>query len=226
MARSIGGLDAAPEWPAVRVRLPDLTGLRVVDLGCGFGWFSRWARQAGAAHVLGLDMSEKMLQRARSDAEDPAIEYRLGDLESLELPAASFDLAHSSLAFHYVSAFARLVRTVHAALSPGARLVFSQEHPIFTAPQKPAWVDDNTGRRSWAMNGYSVEGARTTDWLAPGVVKQHRTLGTILNTLIEAGFVVRHVEDWRPSPSQITAAPGLGADELDRPMFLIVEAVR
>lgn len=226
MARSVGGLDAAAEWPAVRARLPDLRGLRVLDLGCGFGWFSRWAREAGAGAVLGLDVSEKMLARARSDTRDAAIEYRLDDLETLELPAAAFDLAYSSLAFHYVRAFERLVATIHSALAPGGRLVFSQEHPIFTAPEQPGWVEGPGGRRSWPVNGYGVEGPRTTDWLAPGVVKQHRTLGAILNALIDAGFAIRHVEDWRPSQAQIAAAPALGADELDRPTFLIVEAQR
>ena len=53
LPRQVHGLDAAPEWPALRTMLPDLTGKRVVDLGCGFGWFARWAREHGAASVLG-----------------------------------------------------------------------------------------------------------------------------------------------------------------------------
>ena len=55
LARSVEGLDGAPEWPALRALLPDLHGLRVLDLGCGFGWFCRWARQAGAARVFGIE---------------------------------------------------------------------------------------------------------------------------------------------------------------------------
>ena len=50
--RSVEGLAGAPEWPALRALLPDLRGLRVVDLGCGFGWFCRWAREQGAARVI------------------------------------------------------------------------------------------------------------------------------------------------------------------------------
>ena len=53
----VEGLDGAPEWPALRAMLPDVDGLRVVDLGCGFGWFCRWARAHGASEVLGLDLS-------------------------------------------------------------------------------------------------------------------------------------------------------------------------
>ena len=67
LARSVKGLDGAPEWPAIRAMLPTLDGRRIVDLGCGFGWFARWARTQGAASVLGLDLSENMLARAQYD---------------------------------------------------------------------------------------------------------------------------------------------------------------
>ena len=40
LPRQVKGLDGAPEWPTVRAMLPDLAGKRVVDLGCGFGWFA------------------------------------------------------------------------------------------------------------------------------------------------------------------------------------------
>lgn len=56
-------LDGAPEWPAIRRILPDLQGKSVVDLGCGYGWFCRSAREQGAADVLGLDVSEKCWPR-------------------------------------------------------------------------------------------------------------------------------------------------------------------
>ena len=75
LQRSKLGLGGAPEWPALRGMLPSLTGLRVLDLGCGFGWFARWVRQAGAASVRGVDLSERMLSRARAETSDPAITY-------------------------------------------------------------------------------------------------------------------------------------------------------
>ena len=66
MARSIGGLDEAGEWPAFRALLPTLAGKTVLDLGCGFGWHCRYAREQRARWVVGVDLSEKMLARARS----------------------------------------------------------------------------------------------------------------------------------------------------------------
>ncbi len=219
------GLDGAPEWPSLRALLPDLAGKRVVDLGCGFGWFCRWARTQGAAHVLGLDVSAKMLGRARAMGADPGIEYERADLETLALPPATFDVAYSSLAFHYVENFAALLATVHRALVPGGKLVFSVEHPIYTAPAHPGWVVDAEGRRTWPIDGYRVEGPRRTDWLAKGVVKQHRSIGTTLNLLIGAGFTIAYVDEWAPSEAMIQARPEL-AEERERPMFLFVTVGR
>src|SRR5579864_6601901 len=113
LPRSVEGLGGAPEWPALRAMLPELRGIRVLDLGCGYGWFCRWSREQGAAQVLGIDVSAKMLARARADTSDAAIDYRRADLETLELPGNGFDLVYSSLAFHYIADLDRLLTKVH-----------------------------------------------------------------------------------------------------------------
>jgi hypothetical protein len=110
-------------------------------------------------------------------------------------------------------------------LAPGGSLVFSAEHPIYTAPANPGWVTDAAGRRTWPVDRYLSEGPRSTDWLAPGVVKLHRTVATYLNLLIGLGFTVTRVEEWGPSVEQIAAHPEW-ADEVQRPSFLLVAARR
>lgn len=70
LRRSIDGLDGALEWPTLRAMLPDLTGRSVLDLGCGFGWFCRRAAITGAARVVGIDLSERMLTSARAEHDD------------------------------------------------------------------------------------------------------------------------------------------------------------
>ncbi len=225
LGRSVEGLAGAAEWPALRALLPDLRGIRVVDLGCGFGWFCRFARAQGATRVLGLDVSEKMLARARAMTSDAAITYVQADLERLDLPAASFDLAYSSLVLHYIADLPDLLAKTHRALVSGGHLIFSVEHPVYSAPSRPGWSIDAGGRKGWSVDGYLVEGPRTTDWLAKGVIKQHRTIGTYLNLLIRLGFAISHVQEWGPTDEQIAAQPEL-AEERQRPMFLLVAAQR
>jgi len=222
--RSLQGLDGAPEWPALRALLPDPRGLRVLDLGCGYGWFCRWASERGAARVLGIDVSARMLQRARRDWPADGIEYRRADLEDVDLPAASFDLVYSSLAFHYLTRLADLAARIHAALVPGGRLVFSVEHPIATASHNPTWVQREP-EPIWPVDHYFDEGTRTTRWLVEGVLKQHRMLGTYFEMLRTAGFTVTHVIEWGPTPEQVAARPEW-ATERERPQFLLVAAVR
>lgn len=225
LSRSLYGLDGAAEWESIRAMLPELGGKRIVDLGCGFGWFARYAAGQDAKSVLGFDISERMIDRARRETANASIRYEIADLETLELPSASFDLAYSSLAFHYIEDFGRLAATIHNALVAGGDFVFTIEHPIYMAPANPAWTTDEEERRIWPLDGYSREGRRTTNWLAKGVVKYHRTLGTTLNTLIANGFSIRHVEEWRPSEEQLGAHPEW-AEEMDRPMFLLIAARR
>lgn len=225
LPRQVQGLDGAPEWPAIRTLLPNVAGKRIADLGCGFGWASRWFRDQGADIVLGFDLSKNMIDRARSDTTDAAVTYRIADLDILELPEAAFDLVYSALSFHYVQNFERLIRMIYAALAPGGDLVFTIEHPIFMAATHPHWVKDEDGRKTWPVNGYSMEGERRTNWFAEGVLKHHRTLATTVNTLLGAGFALRRIEEFAPTPDQIDAMPEL-ADERERPMMLMVSAYK
>ena len=229
LPRSVEGLAGAAEWPSLASLLPDPTGRRIVDLGCGFGWFCRWAVEHGAGSVHGVDLSERMLARAAHDTSAAGmadrITYERQDLDSLALPAASFDLAFSSLTLHYLVHLDRFLATVHEALAPGAAFVCSVEHPLFTAPTDPAFVPGAGGRPVWPTDRYLDEGPRTTDWLAPGVVKQHRTIGTYVGLLRGAGFELTDLVEWGPSAEQIARVPEWSV-ERDRPPFLLLAARR
>ena len=225
LRRSVEGLDGAPEWPTLRSMLPDVSGLRVVDLGCGFGWFARWAVHAGAASVLGIDLSERMLARAAASTDDARITYQRRDLDRIELPPVAFDVAYSSLTLHYLANLERLVKMVHRSLVAGGVIVFSAEHPMYTAPSKPEFVADETGHVSWPVDQYLIEGPRTTDWLAPGVEKHHRTIETYLTCVRKAGFELEHMIEWGPNAEQIAEFPEW-AVERERPQFMLVGARR
>jgi SAM-dependent methyltransferase len=220
--RSRLGLDGTAEWESFRALLPANAGKRVVELGCGFGHLSRWLAAEGAASVVGYDLSENMLAAARAATDDPAVDYRRADLDTLVLEPNGADLVVSSMTLHYLADFARIAAMLHTALMPGGDLVFSVEHPVYAARAVPEWVPASDGRQAFAIADYSVEGPRKTDWIVDGVVKYHRTIATMLNTLTAAGFIYRAMDEWRPSDAQLAANPDWRATELARPMFLII----
>lgn len=226
MARSVDGLEAAGEWPVLRAMLPDLSGKRVLDLGCGYGWHCRYARAQGARAVLGIDLSEKMLARAAAMTDDPAIEYRRAAIEDVDLPPESFDVVLSSLALHYVERLDLTCRQIQRCLVPGGAFVLSVEHPVFTARAAQDWHYGPDGERlHWPVDDYQSEGERHVRWMVDDVVKYHRTVASILNALIDAGLRIDRVAEPAPSPEMLARHPEM-RDESRRPIFLLVATVK
>jgi len=163
MPRSIHGLAAGLEWNTFQALLPDLHDKRVLDLGCGFGWHCRYAQEHGARSVTGIDLSEKMLERARATSHKPGIEYHRWAIEDIDFSSNQFDVVISSLALHYVEAFDLVCRKVHHCLTPNGTFLFSVEHPIFTSLPAQAWHHGPKGERlHWPVDNYQNEGRRQT----------------------------------------------------------------
>lgn len=226
MPRSINGLEGAGEWHVLKGLMPELRDKSVLDLGCGYGWHCLFAREKQASSVIGVDISEKMLQQAREQTNDPAISYVQLPIEDIQFENAQFDVVISSLAFHYIQSFADICAKVHAYLKPRGTFIFSVEHPIFTSRDEQDWYYDEQGNRMhWPVDQYQSEGVRTTSFLAPNVIKYHRTISTYMNDLIEAGFVLKAVKEPMPS-DEMLKNDSMMQDENRRPMFLIISAER
>ncbi|BDZ30882.1 class I SAM-dependent methyltransferase [Lactiplantibacillus sp. WILCCON 0030] len=221
MARSQQGLAGADEWPTLEKLLPDFNGQSVLDLGCGYGWHARYAAKHGANMVVGVDLSAKMLAVARSKTQSSVIDYVQGDLAEVTFPVNQFDTVISSLALHYVPSFSQVVDQIKTYLKPQGRLIFSVEHPVFTAQGSEEWdYDEQHHIKSFPVDHYFYEGPRVTDFLATPVKKYHRTLTTYLETLLARNFRLEHVVEPMP-PKSMLDLPGM-ADEMRRPMMLIV----
>ncbi|MBW8347987.1 class I SAM-dependent methyltransferase [Bacillus sp. IITD106] len=226
MPRSVKGLEGAGEWHVLKELLPELRNKSVLDLGCGFGWHCRYAREQQAKSVIGVDISEKMLQKAREMTDDSLISYVKMPIEDINFSDSQFDVVISSLAFHYIKSFEAICKKVYDCLKPGGSFVFSVEHPIFTSRNEQDWYYDDKGNRlHWPVDHYQSEGLRETTFLTENVIKYHRTFSTYINDLINTGFVVRTVKEPIPSAEMLMSIPEM-KDELRRPMFLIIAAVK
>lgn len=225
MSRSRLGLDGAGEWHELERLLPDFTGKRVLDLGCGYGWHCRYASDHGAASVLGVDLSQRMLDTAARRNPGPGIEYRRCAMEDLELPAGSMDVVLSSLALHYVRDYEPLMERIARWLRPGGELVFSVEHPVFTSYGSQDWYYAPDGSiLHFPVDNYYIEGQRDAVFLGEHVIKYHRTLTTYLGALLRQGFTITGVVEPQ-LPEEMMDLPGM-RDELRRPMMLLLSAVK
>ena len=214
------------EQPAIRSLLTGVAGKRVLDMGCGTGVMSRWLAEQGAASVLGTDISERMLEKAMAQPH-PKIKYLRSAAEDLDFPDGSFDLVTSSLMFHYVEDLRSLLARIRRWLVPGGRLVFSTEHPIFTSAQgqfAERWTRDADGNlEAWKVDHYLDEGRRVSKWFVDGVVRYHRTVATLMNTLIETGFLITRVLEPPAVEEAERRIPDL-LEERKRPTFIFIAA--
>ena len=212
------------EQPAMACLLPNMVGKTVLDLGCGCGENCIDFVHRGAKHVLGIDISNKMLEVARSNAAHPSITYRnmdmclLDELDSEPL----FDLVYSSLAFHYIEDFDKLCADIYMRLLPGGTLLFSQEHPLNTAEGFYNKNEDGSVV-SYTVFNYNRPRKREVSWFVDGVVKFHRPMAMILNALSHAGFIIEEVCEPVPQPWALQKRPAL-IKEWTKPCFLIIRA--
>lgn len=226
MDRSVGGLKAAGEWHMLEKMLPDFTGKRVLDLGCGFGWHCRYAAEHGASYVLGTDISQNMIDGAVRMNAMPQVEYKVMAIEDMAFRPGSFDIVISSLTFHYLSSFDEVAEQIYGYLTPGGTFVFSAEHPVFTARGDQQWHTGPDGKNEhWPVDNYFAEGRRTSIFLGEEVTKYHKTLTTYINGLLKAGFRIKEFQEARPSDDMLANIPGM-QDELRRPMMFLVSAVK
>ena len=182
-----GDWDAEP-----KALLPeDIRGQRVLDLACGYGTGSRYLAQRGA-RVTGLDLSDRMLARARAlEASQPlGIRYVHGDATSaLWWDGVPFDGVLCNMALMDIDDLDGAFSTVATVLAPGGWFSFSVLHPCYPGGSEGSL----SGLSSWPPDGgYSCEGWWSTDGsgIRGRAGSNHRMVSTYLNAVLDAGLLL------------------------------------
>ncbi|MDJ1174309.1 class I SAM-dependent methyltransferase [Roseofilum capinflatum] len=105
----------------------DLHGKSILDLGCGEGIHSRNFKKNGAARVVGVDISPKMIELARAEEakQSLGIEYivsdmcELGQIDTFDLVGAAFSINHAQTQ----EQLRQMAQTIYDNLKPGGRFV-------------------------------------------------------------------------------------------------------
>lgn len=213
------------EQPALKSAISSLKGKKILDLGCGSGQFAKYCIDNGAASVLGIDISMNMIEKANQENKHEKINYLCIAIEDLELYNQKFDLIISSLAVHYIADYSALIKKVTSLLNKDGEIIYSTEHPIVTARHEMNnWVKDKEGNRLyWALDNYQVEGEREQHWYIDGVIKYHRTISTLINTLIKNGLLLEEIIEPQSIPLGLEKMPKL-INERRRPSYIIIKA--
>ena len=211
------------ETPIITAMLPDLEGKKILDIGCGMGQHAMQYSKAGAASVLGTDISEKMLEYARENNSADNISYRRLAFEDLEQLDERFDVITSSLAFDYSEDFALLMKKIYALLNDGGYLVFSMSHPISTAYDGTydRYTRTEKGERLYAnLHNYSIEGERHFKWVVDDYEVYHRKLSTLINCIASAGFVIEECQESTVPDEILKEHPDMFGGVVHQPDFI------
>jgi len=208
--------NAYYERPATLSLLLDVNGKRVLDVGCGPGFYAEWLIERGA-EVVAFDANEKMFSIAKK---------RLGErarveLALLEEPLSfasdeSFDIVLAPLVLDYVKDWNPIFTEFFRVLKRGGCLVFSSDHPFVKYRTHPEGFDYfETEQLEYVWKGFG----------SPVAVPYYsRPLGSVINPLINAGFVLERILEPKPTEEFREKSPETYERLLRSPCFMCVRA--
>lgn len=139
---AVAGLQRSVGEALVRQLTQITSPSRVLDLGCGTGYFcSQLAQRFPAAQLVGLDLAEAMVRFARDRTRAAAVNgyWLCGDAEQLPLQTSAVDVVFSSLVIQWCDDLPRLFAELQRVLKPGGRVAFSTLGPATLHELKAAW---------------------------------------------------------------------------------------
>ena len=212
-----------------------VAGKRVLDLGCGEGYFARHLKARGASTVIGVDQSARMIEMAQQQeaAEPLEIDYYQGCATDLTMiPERSFDMTIAVFLFNYltVEQSRACMTEVARVLKPGGRFLFAVPHPAFPYMRRPeppfffstegvgyfSGRDRHCGGRIWKRDGTFLE-----------VQLIHKTLEDYFDALAAAGFTrMPRVRELRVTPDLVELDPAFFGPAVDTPLHMAIEVTR
>lgn len=176
-----------------------LAGARVLDIGCGEGYFVRCMHARGAVRIEAIDVSEAMIHAAQSreDAEPKGIRYTVLDAVHLEHVAGAFDLITAIFSLNYLALgqMSAVMQKIADLLRDQGRFVFVVPHPFFPyiASKRDSPLYFNRGEAGYFSGRGRTFGGQMAKRQGGSVSVQcvHRTVEDYIQCLSQAGLTGR-----------------------------------
>lgn len=209
-------------------RLADKSNLAILDAGCGPGWLSKQLAEKGYK-VKGCDISPQLIAKARIDY--TGIDFTVADLtQALPYPNQAFDSAILSLSALDLSDQKNAFAETKRVLKPGGRLIIITVNPYYGYPVG-VWKRGGWGRllkkkpklKLRPYFDFQKKADRAFVWNG-NLVSYFYTLPEQINLLIDAGFVLRRLDDI--SASQDDKKYSLQYRLYRFPIFILLEFIK
>jgi 2-polyprenyl-3-methyl-5-hydroxy-6-metoxy-1,4-benzoquinol methylase len=185
-AREEAGIEREPVIPYFLKILGDVSGLIIIDAGCGEGYLSRILARRGA-QVTGIDISTRLIEIARAKDPESKITYQVADLsQSLPGYERHFDLIVSHLVLNDVYDYRGFLATLGAVTKSGGRLVFSLNNP-YSFVVRGHITDYFDTDKAFPYRGMAEEGVKVHFY--------QRTLAQYLDACFAAGLQLQQLVD-------------------------------
>jgi ubiquinone/menaquinone biosynthesis C-methylase UbiE len=216
-------------YPCIIEMLGDVSGKQVLDLACGPGFLTLQIARRGA-EVIGVDVSEEMLRRAREEGRSAPRAVTYYEMDATHLAQSwdsSFDVVTCNMAMVDMPDIDAVLAEMARVLKPYGRYIFAITHPCFVMPGAE-WVDNNRGEPVFKrVDNYFDEGYFGKEWYGQGGLRSrlggnHRTLQSYIRAMREAGFVITDLREPRPAEYALRANKQL-ATQMRIPSMLVIE---
>lgn len=196
MADTWFGTTALPEYGCLiptetELNLfPDLSGKKVLDIGCGSGHSLKWCGDNGASELWGIDISSRQIENAARYLNENGYKAKLSDspMEEMgELPRNYFDVVYSIYALGWTVDLPKTIHNIADSIKQGGILIFSWDHPLMHC----VTAKDN----KFLLEGcnYLTDDMVSFELRGNPVTLQSRKMSTWINTLAEEGFKIEKI---------------------------------
>ena len=208
--------------PAFFEILPDIKGMKGVDIGCGEGDNTRLLADRGAI-VEAIDIAPIFIENAKElEKEYPlGINYSVASATQLPFQAESFDFATSFMCLMDIPDQEKALDEAFRVLKPGGFFQFSIEHPCFKTPYLKKVKNDNGITYAYEIGEYfSEQNGKIEEWIfgdAPDEIKSkmpkfkvpnfHKTLSFWINEVVKSGFSIEQIHEPYPADKVLEEKP-------------------